>query len=620
MPEKGVVCLFHREIGWEQKQLSKAADSDGPGSIGHGDFLAHSACCARVSGQRQTFNMHVASPTDPLFIPMPVARPRAPLKKAESAKQKKEDFFCKACHSPPPEEEHFLGSSSLNLVDQQLNPSSITPTAGAQAEVLQPSASNASNYSLSDSTPEFLDTSAADYINNLHIRGQIYSQFRGKELVFAIASEGAGETYIFRIGFGLEAPCFWMPTTMYRAIVSQPDVQRGEKSRAYQIPPEFCKGPPGAPSLISIQAAFIRPNWTLVFCDHNVMITFHVMRLRPNFRPEFLQPGSQLWPALWSKTHGPVYCHEPDTTVKVLNEWRRRMIEANVTTPIFFIMKASQDVFNGTGAQEATDQLQLALISPLMPTKQVCCSDIIWARFFKVVIEYEATRLALASEGSHLPHLSSSNPVKFNKDGHKRYMKHISTYRRAVVRFSGQLVQEAEALGLFNPNATVQANGFAVEDGQQSIFRSDHHPATVNTSLRTDRNQQSRRITNYVVAIEGQVLYTPFIAKGGADWPKILSWSPVDTDVKDVANKTTLGLYSFRLFVDQVWSVQRTQGIPLPSRQVFLASNGRCKRPLAKDIARTGAPMKKRKVNMLKGDEENFDISEGRITRSMRRK
>ncbi|KAJ7915714.1 hypothetical protein B0H13DRAFT_1871835 [Mycena leptocephala] len=39
------------------------------------------------------------------------------------------------------------------------------------------------------------------------------------------------------------------------------------------------------------------------------------------------------------------------------------------------------------------------------------------------------------------------------------------------------------------------------------------------------------------------------IARGGDDWHKVRA--RVETDVKEVANKTTLGLYSFRLFVDQ---------------------------------------------------------------------
>lgn len=95
------------------------------------------------------------------------------------------------------------------------------------------------------------------------------------------------------------------------------------------------------------------------------------------------------------------------------------------------------------------------------------------------------------------------------------------------------------------------------------------------------------------------------------------SWCPVESDVSKVMNKTTLGLYSFRLFVDQAWSVQRVKDKPLPPRRLFTAGNARCKRPRAETIAKSGAQAKKRKVNMVKGSEENFDPSEGRKTRSM---
>jgi hypothetical protein len=73
---------------------------------------------------------------------------------------------------------------------------------------------------------------------------------------------------------------------------------------------------------------------------------------------------------------------------------------------MFLVMKSSQDVFNGAAAQEATDQPQLALISPFVPTCQVCQNDAIWARFHQVFIEYEANRLALAFKDSALPHIS----------------------------------------------------------------------------------------------------------------------------------------------------------------------------------------------------------------------
>ena len=84
---------------------------------------------------------------------------------------------------------------------------------------------------------------------------------------------------IFHIGLGLEAHCLWIPTKIYSDIVSAPLQKRGQKSHAYGIPSHLFDGPPNVKGQISIQMAFIRPDWTLIFADHNVMISFQGMRL-----------------------------------------------------------------------------------------------------------------------------------------------------------------------------------------------------------------------------------------------------------------------------------------------------------------------------------------------------
>ena len=46
---------------------------------------------------------------------------------------------------------------------------------------------------------------------------------------------------------------------------------------------------------ISIQAAFVCPEWTLIFVDHNVMITFHIMALHSSITREDLLPSSKVY-------------------------------------------------------------------------------------------------------------------------------------------------------------------------------------------------------------------------------------------------------------------------------------------------------------------------------------
>lgn len=75
-----------------------------------------------------------------------------------------------------------------------------------------------------------------------------------------------------------------MPTSMYQDIVAGGVQDRGTLGTAFVIPQKHCDVLPngGQPwdVTISIQVAFIAAGWTLVFCDHNVLISFHLMALK----------------------------------------------------------------------------------------------------------------------------------------------------------------------------------------------------------------------------------------------------------------------------------------------------------------------------------------------------
>lgn len=79
----------------------------------------------------------------------------------------------------------------------------------------------------------------------------------------------------------------------YHDIISQPPIKRGEKSFGYKIPPNYWMGSPLREGILSIQAAFECPDWTLI-CDHNVMISFHVMALRHILWESDLEPDSEV--------------------------------------------------------------------------------------------------------------------------------------------------------------------------------------------------------------------------------------------------------------------------------------------------------------------------------------
>ena len=55
-----------------------------------------------------------------------------------------------------------------------------------------------------------------------------------------------------------------------------------KKSMAYQVSKDLCSGPPST-SLSKLlpfcQTAFVWPDWTLLFVDHTIMITFNMTKL-----------------------------------------------------------------------------------------------------------------------------------------------------------------------------------------------------------------------------------------------------------------------------------------------------------------------------------------------------
>ncbi|KAJ6550765.1 hypothetical protein DFH09DRAFT_1168280 [Mycena vulgaris] len=416
MPEKGVVKLNEHEVRWEECQVPMKISRDDD-QVFYGRFITHPECCARLIGQRQTFSLHVCSPQDPNFLVLPGVLPDSSTSK--TGKTKSPDYF-KACHSARDDED----------VEE------ITPSISASSpETVSATATN---------------TPCAEYVNSLNIVGRLYAKARGKELLIAICNKSTAENFIFRIAFGLEAHCFWLPNRWYTTITSQTPVKRGEKSRAFPIPSEY-----------------ILDSDAPMFVNHNVLITFHLMQASPASLPSHIEPGStsKIWSALWSSTHGPVYSQEPDAPLRALRDWRSRISKQSDGqqnfTPIFLSIKGTQSVFNGSGAQEATDLLLLAMIHPQMPTYYVCREDETWARLERAVIDYDKNRMDLALPSSRLPSVSGPAPFHMNHDGHARYLQHISTYRRSRVILPIEDLCRAHELGLFIPNAWIQPNGHA---------------------------------------------------------------------------------------------------------------------------------------------------------------
>lgn len=271
---------------------------------------------------------------------------------------------------------------------------------------------------------------------------------------------------------------------MYQAIVQEPPQNRGVLSKAYGIPDHYYDGPTGSRGLVSIQAAYMRPDWTLVFVDHNVMITFHVLRLSRECNAHDLKPGSmvrdsnyfpflidilmhfQLWPAIWSKTHGPVFSQEPSHALQAMETWKAKIDEKTDDTPIFLAIKNNQLVFNGYGAQETCDMLVSAAIHPCMPAYLICRSAHLFGILLQAVIQYDGSRHesvdSKLSPKGRLPYISSKRPFRMNEDGHRRFLALVKCYRRKHVAVHQQELTTFHSKGLLNPDATIQDDGVAI--------------------------------------------------------------------------------------------------------------------------------------------------------------
>ncbi|KAJ6617308.1 hypothetical protein B0H10DRAFT_2218648 [Mycena sp. CBHHK59/15] len=474
MPEGGVLILDEHEVGWEEDQVPQKINRDNDEAF-TGEFIAHPETCAQINGTRQTFSLHVSAPDDPNFLPLP----RLASKAARSGKKAVlASNSCKVCHEealavplntvevPPP-------ANSLDPFDMPHSPPPLLPT------------------------PHWLELQPADFVNSLQITGHLTAKARGKELVIAICNRITQKNFAIRISFGLEVHCFWIPTSWYEVITSALTIARGRKSRAFAIPDEYIDGPVKAAKLLEsssdAEAAFKRLKWTLIFVDHDVMITFHLMQLPASFTAADLRPGSSIWRCLWSSTHGPVHSLEPEETMATLRAWRTHPDRLGDFTPIFITIKSTQTVFNGYGAQETTDLLLLALIHPQMPT----------------------VHLVLPS--THLPYVSGKSPFRMNLSGHRKYLKLVSAYRRSNVVLDKAALDEAHALGLFIPNAVIQPNGHA----SVPLNLVGEEPS-IPTQLREDRRQVTLRALNYAITLpggkNGVVTYTLFTARAGENW------------------------------------------------------------------------------------------------------
>ncbi|KAK7436536.1 fatty acid synthase alpha subunit Lsd1 [Stygiomarasmius scandens] len=327
----------------------------------------------------------------------------------------------------------------------------------------------------------------------------------------------------------------------------------------------------------------------------------------------------QLWNRFWSQHHGPVYSTEPDLTVSILEDFRRRICEKLSInyTPIWQVMKDTQDVFNGFGAQEACDALCAAHIHPRMPVTFICKNSVLWNRFQATVIEQHCSRVRRIQSKPILPYASKEMAFCMNTKGHNMYSQGILCYRREKVYVTQKWLDEAHAMGLLDPNAVLGEDGIA--KAQMGDTLSDSHnfcaaPQKVrgktvgllNYVHKIPKNQSSSTSIN---------MYSPFVCQCPEDWSYALEVYGKPVNFIKCINETTLGPYSFQIFVDTVWSKEHmdadaTKLVGRPAIEHF--GNGHYKRPKIANI-RSGVSHKSSIRNLQKMHYGLDDTSEAEV-------
>ncbi|KAJ7712560.1 hypothetical protein B0H14DRAFT_3171855 [Mycena olivaceomarginata] len=199
MPEKTVLKLFEREVGWEERRIPSTVDRIDDTSF-IGEFVAHPVCCARADGTRQTFTVHVSSPDDSKFVPLPRLPPlpiepvSAP-KTGKKPQPKKSAFYCAPCHSSGESNSHKACLFDLFSViiphpngqeNEQCQPSAITKYQSTDIDA------DAKRPRDKEGETDPLNIPTAEFVNTLKIAGRISAKARGKELVIAICNKHTG--------------------------------------------------------------------------------------------------------------------------------------------------------------------------------------------------------------------------------------------------------------------------------------------------------------------------------------------------------------------------------------------------------------------------------------------
>ncbi|KAI5885432.1 uncharacterized protein SCHCODRAFT_01176814 [Schizophyllum commune H4-8] len=597
-------------------------------------------CCMDPDGTRHSFELHKAPPDDPHFLTtpsslMPYVRTRT--KKEPTSvfaedcleeededdeddvsppgrKRREQPTTCPTCanpHQPKGLQTHF---SDRNCSEE--------------AALLEQAAEASREYANLDLSP---DDRPEVVVNKLKIRGEAYLVYRGKELVVVLNDDILHRYFAIRVCYATEGHSFGMFTSQHNTIISQPFIRRGKKSKGFPVPYEYCFGLTGSP-VVTILMALVRPEHSLVFADHNVLMSFHVMRLRKRCSRDDLKPGHPIWPRIWSASHGPCATVEPEEALRTLKNWRINSLANKKfnSTPIGLVMRQSQHLFNGLGANESCDVCCLALIPPYAAVTWVLSNQAVFDRLVRTYLAFSAAIPALVASWPdtivpvRMVDDKKHKPFAFNSHGHTKFLHTAPCYRRKAPFLKVQLVREGVRLGLYSPTATFVAKATdEVYAREASEGEAPYKPMAEELQanpLPQPRGKSGRtHVPNYIVVVDGIEYHTPYIARPRPDWKWPTAIFRPTIDVSEIKLDSTLGPYSFNALCQMAFSYRESEGQPeavARPHRFEVCGMGRKKVPLPQDLTiskRAFVPSSRIALTMNgdKREREDEDDSDG---------
>lgn len=135
-------------------------------------------------------------------------------------------------------------------------------------------------------------------------------------------------------------------------------------------------------------------------------------------------------------------------------------MKTNDRRPIFIAIQNDQQAFNGYGGQETCDMLFQALLSPCIPASEVCRCEEAFQQLKNALQSYQLGRQNCLHT-MHFPSVSGDTAFHMHHDGHSRFLRTVTCYKRRFVSVNDATLQAMHSRQLLS-SGMLQASGYAL--------------------------------------------------------------------------------------------------------------------------------------------------------------